>query len=67
MKKDQKALLKQLKKLAKEQGKTVEIETRRAKGSHILVRCGDRVSTIPATVGPALKAAIIAQLGLDTR
>lgn len=60
------ALLRELRKLAKRQGKDFEVFTDRGKGSHYRVRFGDRITTIQSGELSALHVRTIRkQLGIE--
>lgn len=60
------ALIRELRKLTREQGKAFEVFTNRGKGSHYRVRLGDRVTTIQSGELSTLHVKTIRrQLGID--
>ena len=65
MTKDQRDLLKELRKLAKERGLEIEVLRYVGKGSHIRVRCGSLTTTLPAKINPIVCKAIKRQIRLD--
>ncbi|MBB4301248.1 hypothetical protein GGD81_000263 [Rhodobium orientis] len=62
MTKDQKELIRELRRLAGE--RELRVEPGRGKGSHIRVYLDGRVTTIPAKVKTGTRRAILKQLGL---
>ncbi len=64
MKRDQ--LLRELRKIAKEQGRTFEFFTDSGKGSHIRVKLGDKKTTIKdGEMNPGYVKLILKQLGVS--
>lgn len=60
------ALIRELRKLARMQGKVFEVFTERGKGSHYRVRFGDRITTIQSGELSALHVRTIRkQLGIE--
>ena len=60
------ALIRELRRLSRKQGKTFNVETNRGKGKHYRVRFGDRLTTVQSGELSALRVnAIRQQLGID--
>lgn len=60
------ALLRELRVLARKQGRTFEVFTDKGKGSHYRVRFGDRLTTIQSgDLSKLMVARIKKQLGID--
>jgi predicted RNA binding protein YcfA (HicA-like mRNA interferase family) len=43
----------------------VVVDKTKGKGSHARVKYGVRITTVPRKIGPALRRAILKQLGID--
>ncbi len=60
------ALLRELRALARKQGRTFEVFTDKGKGSHYRVRFGDRLTTVQSgDLSNLMVARINKQLGID--
>lgn len=60
------ALLRELRALARKQGRTFEVFTDKGKGSHYRVRFGDRLTTVQSDdLSKLMVARIKKQLGID--
>lgn len=60
------ALIRELRKLARQQGKDFEVFTNRGKGSHYRVKFGDKMTTIQSgELTPLHVRTIMKQLGID--
>jgi mRNA interferase HicA len=57
--------MRQLRKFARKTNMAVVVDKSKGKGSHARVKYGGRVTTVPRKIGPALRRAILKQLGID--
>ena len=58
-------LIKEIRKQARQRGLEFELDRKKGKGSHYLVRVGARKTTVPKRITPKLAAVIRRQLGLE--
>lgn len=56
--------IRELRRMARERGEYLIVETARGKGSHVRVRLGERVSIVQAKLTPFAMGRVLKQLGL---
>jgi mRNA interferase HicA len=63
--KEQRAMISEIRSLAKTRGLEVRVNEARGKGSHMRIYIGERAATVPAKIKTGTRRAILKQLGLN--